>query len=78
MKTLHVNDEVYQSLKAFVVDPFDDTPDAVLMRLINIATKAQGRWCSFDAHSEDRESKSSLPPGTRISNTIPADMNLNL
>jgi predicted CopG family antitoxin len=78
MKTLQISDEVYESLKAFVVDPFDDTPNAVLMRLINIANKAQSRWCPFGARSEDRESESSVPPGTRISDTISGDMNLTL
>ena len=47
MKTLHINDEVYEKLKAFVDDPFDDTPNAVLQRLIDIANKAQDRWCAF-------------------------------
>ena len=78
MKSLQINDDVYESLKAFVVDPFDDTPNAVLMRLIGIAHKAQSRWCSFDARSEDRESDGSVPPGTCIPDTISADMNLNL
>ena len=78
MKTLQINDEVYESLKAFVVDPFDDTPNAVLMRLIDIAHKAQSRWFAFDARSEDKESENSVPPGTRIPDTISADMNLNL
>ena len=78
MKTLQINDEVYESLKAFVVDPFDDTPNAVLMRLINIANKAQSRWRPFDARSEDRKAGSSVPPGTRIPDTISEDLNLNL
>jgi hypothetical protein len=57
-KTLQISDEVYESLKAFVVDPFDDTPNAVLTRLIGIANKAQSRWCPFDARSEGREPQS--------------------
>ena len=28
MKILKISDETYDQLKAFVVDPFDDTPDA--------------------------------------------------
>ena len=71
MKTLQINDEVYESLKAFVVDPFDDTPDAVLMRLINIATKSQSRWHPFDARSEYREAGSSVPPDTPIPDSVP-------
>jgi len=72
MKTLQINDEVYESLKAFVVDPFDDTPDAVLKRLIDIANKAQSRWCPFTPTQQtpSRESANSLvPPGTRIPDT---------
>ena len=71
MKTLQINDEVYESLKAFVVDPFDDTPDAVLMRLINIATKSKSRWHPFGARSEYREAGSFVPPGTRIPDAVP-------
>ena len=28
MKSLLISDDVYEKLKAFVVDPFDDNPDA--------------------------------------------------
>jgi hypothetical protein len=78
MKTLQINDEVYESLKAFVVDPFDDTPNAVLTRLIDIANKSQSRWCPFGDRSEGQKSESSVPPGTRIPDTISGDMNLTL
>ena len=78
MKTLKIDDEVYESLKAFVVDPFDDTPNTVLMRLIDIANKAQSRWCPFVGRSEDREPESSVPPGTRIPDTAPNDMSVML
>ena len=75
MKTLQINDDVYESLKAFVVDPFDDTPNAVLLRLIDIANKAQSRWCPFaPQQTQSREStNSSVPPGTRISDTVSED-----
>ena len=76
MKTLKINDEVYESLKAFVVDPFDDTPNAVLMRLIDIATKSQSRWCPFGARSEDRKFDSSVPSGTRNPDAISEDLDL--
>ena len=29
-------------------DPFDDTPDLVVMRLMEIADKAKNRWSAFD------------------------------
>jgi hypothetical protein len=73
MKTLQINDDVYESLKAFVVDPFDDTPNAVLMRLIDIANKAQSRWCPFSPPQKTQSpehANNSVPPGTRIPDTV--------
>jgi hypothetical protein len=73
MKTLHINDEVYESLKAFVVDPFDDTPNAVLLRLIDIANKAQSRWCPFTPSQQTdspEHADASVPPGTRIHDAV--------
>ncbi len=48
MRTFKVSDELYEQLKTFVVDPFDDTPDTVIGRLIEIANKAKGHWSPFD------------------------------
>ena len=48
MKILKLSDEVYERLKDFVVDPFDDTPDSVLNRLVDITSKARNRWSSFE------------------------------
>jgi hypothetical protein len=48
MKTFQVSDELYGQLKSFVVDPFDDTPEVVIGRLIDIADKARRRWSRFD------------------------------
>lgn len=48
MKMLKISDEIYERLKQFVTDPFDDTPDAVIHRLIDIANKAKLRWSPFD------------------------------
>ena len=48
MKTLEISDEVYLKLKAFVADPFEDTPDNVLLRLIAIADKSKDRWSAFE------------------------------
>jgi len=47
MRTFQVSDEIYEQLKNFVVDPFDDTPDVVIGRLIEIVTKAKNRWAPF-------------------------------
>jgi hypothetical protein len=49
MKTFQVSDELYGQMKRFVVDPFNDTPEIVIGRLIDIADKARGRWSRFDA-----------------------------
>lgn len=77
MKTLEISDEVYDSLKAFVIDPFDDTPNAVLRRLIDIANKAQSRWSAFETPKPQQgntpqvnkvnDPNSTVPHGTRIS-----------
>ncbi len=52
MRTFKVSDEVYEQLKTFVVDPFDDTPDAVIGRLIEIVNKAKNRWSPFEPYDE--------------------------
>lgn len=62
MKSLQINDEVYEGLKAFVVDPFEDTPSTVLMRLMNIVSKAQSHFCPIGARLEDRLLNSDTHP----------------
>jgi len=69
VKTLEINDEVYENLKAFVVDPFDDTPNAVLMRLIHIANKAQDQWSPFATSTRTTRPYDSVPSQTRIPET---------
>ncbi|MBN2377441.1 MAG: hypothetical protein JXD22_13650 [Sedimentisphaerales bacterium] len=49
MKTINVSDEIYEKLKGFVVDPFDDSPDVVIGRVVDIANKAKSRWSPFDS-----------------------------
>jgi hypothetical protein len=48
VRTFKVSDELYEQLKSFIVDPFDDTPEIVIGRLIEIANKAKGRWSPLD------------------------------
>jgi hypothetical protein len=48
MKMLKVSDELYEQLKSFIVDPFDDTPDVVIGRLVEIANKAKNRWSPLE------------------------------
>ncbi len=49
MKVIEISDELYERLKTFVVDPFDDTPEIVLGRVVDIVDKAKSKWISWDA-----------------------------
>ena len=53
MKVIHIPDELYERLKNCVVDPFDDTPESVISRLIDITDKAKNNWSPLDAHVQD-------------------------
>jgi len=55
MRTFKVSDELYDQLKSFVVDPFDDTPEIVITRLVEIVNKAKGRWSPFDEDPQGSE-----------------------
>ena len=57
MKAINVSDEIYEKLKGFVVDPFDDSPEVVIGRVVDIANKAKSRWSPFDT----RENSESQP-----------------
>jgi hypothetical protein len=57
MKTIQISDELHTKLKNFVVDPFDDTPDSVIGRLIEIADKAKGKWTAWEAKEKEEEAK---------------------
>jgi hypothetical protein len=48
MRTFRVSNELYEQLKSYVVDPFDDTPEAVIGRLVEIVDKAKSRWSPFE------------------------------
>lgn len=65
MKVVQISDELYDKLKNCVVDPFDDTPESVIGRLIEIADKAKTRWSPLEAHVENAaqqaESKNKRP-----------------
>jgi len=59
MKTIEISDELYDKLKTYVVDPFDDTPEKVIKRLLDIVDKAKGKWTSWDAEEGDEQQKRS-------------------
>lgn len=63
MRTFKVSDELYEKLKGFIVDPFDDTPEIVIGRLIEIVNKAKGRWSALDRyeHPEPGERPAPVP-----------------
>jgi len=49
VKVIQISDEVYDKLKSYIADPFEDTPEFVIRRLIGSADKAKSRWSSWDA-----------------------------
>ena len=62
MKTINVSDEVYDRLKDFVVDPFEDTPETIIGRVLEIVTKAKRRWAADNSSngSTEESGKSTL------------------
>lgn len=54
MKTLQVSDEIYQKLMTFVVDPFEDTAESVIARLVEIGDKARQQYGRLEARRSDR------------------------
>ncbi|MCP4708818.1 MAG: hypothetical protein GY869_09350 [Planctomycetes bacterium] len=60
MKNLRLSDETFDQLKDFVVDPFDDTPEVVINRLIDIVNKAKSRWSPLDRYAKKDESSPQL------------------
>lgn len=44
MKTISITDELFEQLKEFVVDPYEDTPETIVERLVDIVSKAKRRW----------------------------------
>jgi len=55
MKTINVSDEVYDRLKDFVVDPFEDTPETIIGRVLEIVTKAKRRWAAENGSKDSTE-----------------------
>lgn len=49
MKQVVLSDEVFEQLKNFIVDPFDETIETVISRLITITVKARERWLTLPA-----------------------------
>ena len=62
MRTFQVSDELYEQLKSFVIDPFDDTPDVVIGRLIEIVKKARNHWSPFQESEPPRQEVPLMEP----------------
>jgi predicted CopG family antitoxin len=73
MKNIEISDELYEELKAFVVDPFDDTTEIVINRLVEIVNKAKDRWSSMDDREYPAKREIPMAERTRISNQAPED-----
>ena len=65
MKTIQISEELSDRLKAFVVDPFDDTPEVVIGRVLDIADKAKSKWISWDAEEEAEQEAESQPKSSK-------------
>jgi len=62
MRTFRISDELYEQLKRFIVDPFDDTPEVVIVRLIEIVDKARSRWSPFELYDSQEEATPPTEP----------------
>lgn len=61
MKVIEISDELYDRIKAYVVDPFDDTPEKVIGRVLDIAEKAKSKWTSWDVEKEAKQPEAKQP-----------------
>ena len=66
MKEFQVSDELYDKLKHFVVDPFDDTPEIVISRLVDIVNKAKSRWSPLNAVQNNDKPRGDYQPSVEI------------
>ena len=63
MKVIKISDELYDRLKCCVVDPFDDTPESVISRLMDIVDKARARWSSWDVEAQAAQQQAASEDG---------------
>jgi hypothetical protein len=49
MKVIKISDQLYDRLKNCIVDPFDDTPEIVIGRLVDIVEKSKTEFSSWEA-----------------------------
>ena len=66
MKVIQISDELYDRLKNCIVDPFDDTPESVIGRLVDIVDKSKSACSSWDAAEDTgQQVKPQRRPTTR-------------
>jgi hypothetical protein len=78
MKTIQVSDEIYERMREFVVDPFDDTPENIISRLIGIACKAKNRWSAFEPKELDGPEEQQMAARARMTNQESEDAEVML
>ncbi|MHC4691222.1 MAG: hypothetical protein ACYS67_00680 [Planctomycetota bacterium] len=61
MKTIEISEELSARLKAYVVDPFDDTPEKVIGRVVDIADKAKSKWTTWEPEKEAKQPEEPEP-----------------
>jgi hypothetical protein len=69
VKTIEISEELYDRLKNFVVDPFDDSPEIVISRMIDIVDKARSLWSSWDASEKAGQQEQSQSPKVKRSSS---------
>ena len=60
-----ISDELYDRLKNFVFDPFEDTPESVIEHLMDIVDKTKSKCSSWvgaeDSGQDGRQTRPSKP-----------------
>jgi hypothetical protein len=69
MNQVAISNELYEQLKSFIVDPFDDTLEIVIARLITITNKARSRWPELRPAEE--ENTDPVAPDPAAAPTMP-------
>jgi hypothetical protein len=62
MKVIQISDELYDRLKNCIADPFDDTPESVVSRLVDIVDKSKSRCSSWDAEEDTKQKDEPTTP----------------
>ena len=70
MKNIQISDELYDRLKNFIFDPFEDTPESVIEHLMDIVDKSKSKcspWVAADDNGQHGEFQStpSKPQGVQ-------------